>query len=462
MLAMASVAFAQNDDDVTAMRLTFNSSATIVPDGLSEASAEGTVGVLDGREAIVVDLGGSIGKVAIATLNAGATNTNDFSGSTYNDYNGDKQGFSTISSGLTDGWYVPTKDEMEALMNRLTWNTEKPGPWYSGTKPGAEINFGSTSLFLPAAGYYYNGSWRDNYGTGTSRRCVYWTSTTSGTQAYRLDMTSVSREMKLGNKTIDTPIRPFHALPKITNLTFTAPIEREHNLEVSSITNTSDGIRLTVNGQEVEYPFEMLKEMTFFNGTPTVTVKANEDPDNAGNYYSTFYSSLEAYNIPEGVKAYTAEELEGEEVKLTEVEGDILPQGEAVLLYSTTISNMAMTVADDNGSKSQNNLFDGVDVTTEQDGSKYYILSYGQNKLGFYQMSSDMMLSPNKAFIEMSLGSAKALRFVLPGEDTTNIENINEIDNENENNAIYNLQGVRLNKLQKGINIVNGKKIIVK
>ena len=98
MLAMTSVAFAQSKEDVTAMRLTFNSSATIVPDGLSEASAEGTVGVLDGREAIVVDLGGSIGKVAIATLNAGATNTNDFSGSTYNDYNGDKQGFSTIQT----------------------------------------------------------------------------------------------------------------------------------------------------------------------------------------------------------------------------------------------------------------------------------------------------------------------------------------------------------------------------
>ncbi len=458
MLAMTSVAFAQSDEDVTAMRLTFNSSATIVPDGLSEVSAEGTVGVLDGREAIVVDLGGSIGKVAIATLNAGATNTNDFSGSTYNDYNGDKQGFSTISSGLTDGWYVPTKDEMEALMNRLTWNTEKPGPWYGGTKPGAEIDFGSTSLFLPAAGYYYNGSWRDNYGTGTSRRCVYWTSTTSGTQAYRLDMTSVSREMKLGNKTIDTPIRPFHALPKITNLTFAAPVEREHLLEVSSITNTSDGIRLTVDGKSVEYPFEMLKEMTFINGTPTVTIKANQDPDNAGNYYTTFYSGLEAYVIPDGVTAYTAK-LNGDVVELTAVTGGVLPRGEAVLLYSKTLSNIVMQTTDLTGSSSANE-FSGVDVSTAQDGENY-MLSYGQRGLAFYKMGSSMKLAPNKAYIAAS-SSAKAINFMFSDDDVTAVDSSVEETTDIKPLEIYTLEGVRLDKLQKGINIVNGKTVYVK
>jgi hypothetical protein len=29
-------------------------------------------------------------------------------------------------------------------------------------------------------------------------------------------------------------------------------------------------------------------------------------------------------------------------------------------------------------------------------------------------------------------------------------------------NSIYNLQGIRLNSLQKGLNIVNGKKIVIK
>lgn len=44
----------------------------------------------------------------------------------------------------------------------------------------------------------------------------------------------------------------------------------------------------------------------------------------------------------------------------------------------------------------------------------------------------------------------------------TGIQTINTAADTNAPVAIYNLQGVRLNSLQKGINIVNGKKIIVR
>ena len=45
--------------------------------------------------------------------------------------------------------------------------------------------------------------------------------------------------------------------------------------------------------------------------------------------------------------------------------------------------------------------------------------------------------------------------------NTTGISNINAgVDTDNM--VIYNLQGVRLNQLQKGLNIVNGKKIVIK
>lgn len=444
MLAMTSVAFAQNDDDVTAMRLTFNNE--IIPEGLSDASDEGTVGVLDGVEAIVVDLGGSIGKVAIATKNYGASSVTD-RGYGFG-YDNAMLVPGTISGTYYDfgkDWYLPSKTELDALLNRLTWNS---------TRKGAEINFGETSLFLPACGYRSNGVW---YEEGS--KCVYWSSTAYGTNtAYRMDMSSTSKEVMYGQRATGTPLRTFHALPKVT--TFTAPVEREHLLEVSSIENTSDGIRLTVNGQSVTYPFDMLKKMTFFNGTPAVAVTANEDPDNKGNYYSTFYSSLEAYNIPDGVNAYTAE-VEGENVKLTKVAGNILPKGEAVLLRSKTTSDMSMTIADNMGEKSTGNQFKGVDVSTDQDGITHYMLSYGQNKLGFYKMNSAMVLSPNKAFIELqSNSSAKALRFVFQDDMPTGINDVNADDSHSD--KIFNLSGMRLNKMQKGINIVNGKKILVK
>ena len=45
-------------------------------------------------------------------------------------------------------------------------------------------------------------------------------------------------------------------------------------------------------------------------------------------------------------------------------------------------------------------------------------------------------------------------------EEVTGIASVAE--NRNEKADIFNVQGVRLNKVQKGINIVNGKKVFVK
>jgi predicted butyrate kinase (DUF1464 family) len=42
----------------------------------------------------------------------------------------------------------------------------------------------------------------------------------------------------------------------------------------------------------------------------------------------------------------------------------------------------------------------------------------------------------------------------------TGIETVNAANTDNVN--IYNLQGVRLNQLQRGLNIVNGRKVMMK
>lgn len=254
-------------------------------------------------------------------------------------------------------------------------------------------------------------------------------------------------------------------LVNMMHLDFTgpsAPIEKEHYLNTTKFNFTDDGdVILTVNGEEVIYDKGMIEKVHFYNGTPTVQLHTNEDPDELGNFYTTFYSGLEAYTIPEGVKAYTATiegEYDDQVVMLTRIEGDILPQGAAVLLHSTTTSDMQMTVSSEEGNRPAQNLFIGVNVDTDQGYSTNYMLSYGQNGLGFYKMGDGMMLSANKAFIPQSFtGSAKAFRMAFADEED-GIGNVN-VD---ENSAIYNLQGVHLNKLQKGINIVGGKKIIVK
>lgn len=256
------------------------------------------------------------------------------------------------------------------------------------------------------------------------------------------------------------------------------PIETEHSLLGTQITFSDDGrsMNLSTNGATATYSLvDHVSGMTTFSGTPSVSLHANEDPTDGqeGKYYTTFYSGLEAYALPEGVKAYTAE-VDGEDIVLTRIEGTltssgqvILPQGEAVLLYSNELQdgNFTMEIADPtSATKSTSNQFCGVDVqTTQEDYGTYnfYMLSYGQKGLGFYKMGDSMMLSANKAFIVQSPAAlARALRLIF-ADDVDGIEHISD-DSTNSPTGIYSVSGVHLNKLQKGVNIVNGKKIVVK
>ena len=254
--------------------------------------------------------------------------------------------------------------------------------------------------------------------------------------------------------------------PTAMHLSFSGtgvPAECEHYLEDVHITfsDAGDELWFEVNGGQACYPLEMMGSMTFFTGTPQVQLHANEDPDDTGSYYTTFYSGLNPYTLPRGVRAYTAQVSEGyydATVVLTPIEGGIIPQDEAVLLYSWLGSDITMSVSDEEGNSSGTNCFSGVDVATDQGGSTNYMLSYGQHGLGFYKMPAEMLLSANKAFLPgSSPGYADGLRMVWGDGGASGME---AVDAEDGDAAVYSLSGVRLGALQKGINIVNGKKII--
>ena len=71
-------------------------------------------------------------------------------------------------------------------------------------------------------------------------------------------------------------------------------------------------------------------------------------------------------------------------------------------------------------------------------------------------------LNGYRAYLEpVSSGSVKAISYDF-GDDATGITNITELTEKAETGAIYNINGQRINTLQKGINIVNGKKVLVK
>lgn len=146
-------------------------------------------------------------------------------------------------------------------------------------------------------------------------------------------------------------------------------------------------------------------------------IRANQDPNHKENYYATFYSSKSAYEVPEDVTAYTGA-VDGDILKLTAIEGGIIPAGEAVLLRLTTEDNtelknqIVLEATTTTATKSTDNMLLGTDEETTL-GANDYTLSLGQSGVGFY-LWRDKSLGANKAYLQLSASAgAKAFPFMF-------------------------------------------------
>ena len=161
---------------------------------LTNESAEGTIGVVGGLPAIVVNFSGT--KKAVAMMNVGALCPEAY-GSYYT--------FANRASGLSNGWNVPEQSEWDALVAKSNaWGAQ------NGVN-GRLFTIGSNKLFLPAGGLddtdndpsdYYNVS---TYG-------YYWSKTMSSTLPICLSFGSSSINTLSDYPTDALSIRPFHAL----------------------------------------------------------------------------------------------------------------------------------------------------------------------------------------------------------------------------------------------------------
>ena len=86
-----------------------------------------------------------------------------------------------------------------------------------------------------------------------------------------------------------------------------------------------------------------------------------------------------------------------------------------------------------------------------------YILAMPEGEpVGFYRATTGI-LKAGKAYLE-NAGSVKA--FYFAGDDATALKDLEDLKDSND--LIYNLAGQRLQKMQKGINIIGGRKVLVK
>ena len=241
------------------------------------------------------------------------------------------------------------------------------------------------------------------------------------------------------------------------------PIENEHYLDATEIGFTKEGdITFTVNGKTVTYPASMIKEIGFFNGMPTVTLTANKDPKGGSEYYTTFYSSLEAYTLPTGVKAYTAtvDKKKTGVIILSEIKDGVVPAKTAVVLISTNGINKFETC--DYFIGNVDNDLQGTDVEISAPANCYILSGTSKLGIGLYPWAGEgKKLSANKAYLQLTGASeAKAFTFVFDDE-TTGIQEASPKSSP-EGKDLYNLNGVRVNDSYKGIVIKNGKKTLNK
>ena len=104
-----------------------------------------------------------------------------------------------------------------------------------------------------------------------------------------------------------------------------------------------------------------------------------------------------------------------------------------------------------------------VEPSAETAGAYRYVLQTQNDVQAFYKVSSDFTATANRAFLTVPVaatGGGEVKAFYLDFGDETAIKTVEAAQYENA--VIYNLAGQRINKTQKGVNIVNGKKVLVK
>ena len=104
------------------------------------------------------------------------------------------------------------------------------------------------------------------------------------------------------------------------------------------------------------------------------------------------------------------------------------------------------------------NCLVGVNVATTI-GEGDYILNVVSEGAGFFKAGTHTTLGAHKAYIPASVGNGVKGFAIDFDDDATGIDSLTPALSEGEG-AIYNIAGQRLSKTQKGINIVNGKKVL--
>lgn len=209
-------------------------------------------------------------------------------------------------------------------------------------------------------------------------------------------------------------------------------------------------ISATTGGNSFSINYSLANETSL-----TLVAKSND------TYYATFSSACACEFV--GAEVFTVN-VEGENIVLNEVASKQVPANTGVLVKSTANAVTVTRLESAPAIEGTNLLRPASEKMTE--GFKFYKLAYDnyteKTGLGFYWGAAEggaFTVKPGLAYLAVPQAQAANVKgFSFDGTQT----GINGVEATTAKGAIYNLNGQRIEKAQRGIYIQNGKKFIVK
>ncbi len=186
--------------------------------------------------------------------------------------------------------------------------------------------------------------------------------------------------------------------------------------------------------------------LVWMEGTATQAVTVSD----AG--YATIVAEAEL-EIPEGVEVFAAQ-VNGSSVHLEPITGSI-PAGEAVVVKANAGTYNFPYAVEYAAAVAGNELIAATEAVTAN--GTQYCLAAKNGAVGFYRVKEEIVIPAGKAYLVISAGVKSFYGF--EEDEATAIEMV-EGQSSMVNGSIFNLAGQRMSKAQKGINIINGKKVL--
>lgn len=277
---------------------------------------------------------------------------------------------------------------------------------------------------------------------------------------------------------------------KYTNESFAVDYTQDAKIYVGTYTFDENGVIHMEPAKDVRGDVEFTDDKNFTNNTEYTTTKATYTRKSvtAGNWCSLCLPF--DCEIPEGVSVYAFVEMKSDAVVFSEVEkitagvpyvfksaagGDVTFSAENALIKTRADLEKVSKVTNGKyvfcGTLNGHSFKDKDGWTTWSMTKTYYGIEKQSNTFkklkngyGVTNQETNSECSPYHAFIEVKENgnSAPALKVIGGGGDdgTTGIGGMKT--EEVKTDAIYNLNGQRMAAPRKGINIINGKKVIIK